>query len=145
MTMKLAAILERKGPHAVTVTENSTISDAINLMDENRVGSVMIATDDNELLGIFTERDVLSLCANGKGGDFQTMLIKDHMTTNVIIGHLEDHLDDVLGTMTSNRFRRLPVVVGNKIVGLLSLGDLVKAKLEEVEHDADALREYIAM
>ena len=143
--MKLAAILERKGSYAVTVSETSTISDAISLMDENRVGSVIIATDDNEPLGIFTERDILSLCASGMASDFETMLIKDQMTIDLIIGHPDDYLDDVLGTMTNKRFRRLPIVIGDKIVGLLSLGDLVKAKLEEVEHDADALREYIAL
>lgn len=143
--MKLGTILERKGPNAVTVNETSTVADAITLMDENRVGSVMIATDDNEPIGIFTERDVLSLCANGGCGDFQDILIKDHMTVDVVVGYPDDELDEMLGIMTSNRFRRLPIVIENKIIGLLSIGDLVKAKLEETEHDAEALREYIAM
>jgi CBS domain-containing protein len=143
--MILGKILERKGSHAVTVNESATVADAVKLMDENRVGSVIIASEDNQPLGIFTERDILTLCAKGKGGEFHDLSIKDHMTSEVIVGHPEDNLDDVLSTMTSNRFRRLPVVVDNQITGLLSIGDLVKAKLEETEHDAETLRQYIAM
>jgi predicted transcriptional regulator len=84
----------------------------------------------------------MRLYAEGKG-DFEMLLIKDCMTTNVILGRPEDRVTDVLSLMTEKRFRHMPVVQDGQIVGVISIGDLVKAKLEETAHEAQALREYI--
>jgi CBS domain-containing protein len=142
--MKLSALLERKGGQAVTIDLTVTVAEAIRVMHENRVGSVVIATADHKLLGIFTERDVMRLCANGKGGELAALPVKDYMTTDVVSGSPDDRVDAVLNLMTERRFRRLPIVVNDKLVGVISIGDLVKAKMEETAHEAEALREYIA-
>jgi CBS domain-containing protein len=142
--MKLAQLLERKGGHAVTIDLTVSVAEAIRVMHENRVGSVVIASEDKKLLGIFTERDVMRLCANGKGGELADLPVKDNMTTDVVYGSPDDRVDDVLNLMTKRRFRRLPIVVDGKLVGVISIGDLVKAKMEETAHEAEVLREYIA-
>ena len=142
--MKLANVLERKGGQAVTTQANATAADAIRLMYEAKVGSVLITAADGSLQGIFTERDVFHLCANGKGGELTQLRVGDCMTGNVICANPDDSVDDALAKMTKNRFRRIPVVVDGAILGVLSIGDLVKAKLEETVDEAVALRQYIA-
>ena len=142
--MKLGELLERKGGHAVTVSETTSVGEAIRAMHDNKVGSVVIINNDAYPIGIFTERDVMRLCADGRGGNLNEMTISDYMTRDVEFGSPNDRVVDILNLMTERRFRRIPVVVDSKIVGVLSIGDLVKAKLEETEHDAEALREYIA-
>lgn len=142
--MKLAELLQRKGGEAVTAPDSITINAAIKHMHEGKVGSVVIISEQNYPLGIFTERDVMRLCAEGKAMDFDKLVIRDYMTRDLTLGSPNDTVDSVLNLMTQGRFRRLPIVVDNQVVGVLSIGDLVKAKLEETEHDAEALREYIA-
>lgn len=142
--MKLAQLLENKGGQAVTIEQSASVADAIRIMHDHRVGSVVIAVGDGEPLGIFTERDVMGLCANGKGGDLENLSVSDYMTEDVVLGSPDDNVDAILNLMTERRFRRLPVVVDGKLIGLISIGDLVKAKMEATAHEAEALREYIA-
>jgi CBS domain-containing protein len=141
--MKLAELLERKGDRAVTIGQTASVAEAIRVMHENRVGSVVIADTDQQPLGIFTERDVMRLCADGKGGELTALSVKEHMTTDLVCGVPDDRVDAALNLMTERRFRRLPIVVDGKLVGVVSIGDLVKAKMEETAHEAEALREYI--
>lgn len=140
--MKLSDLLAKKGARAFTVPESATVANAIRTMYENRVGAAIVPSASGEPVGIITERDVMRLYAEGKG-DFEMLLIKDCMTTNVILGCPEDRVTDVLSLMTEKRFRHMPVVQDGQIVGVISIGDLVKAKLEETAHEAQALREYI--
>lgn len=141
--LTLADLLERKGMGAVTVPESASVGAAIRTMHHHRVGSVVVPSDDDGIpRGIFTERDVLRLYASGKS-DFETLLVRDCMTTNVVLGNPDDWVDDVLAIMTERRFRHMPVIRNNQIIGLISIGDLVKAKLEETAVEAEALRQYI--
>ena len=141
--MKLSDVLERKGSQAVTVPLDASVAEAIKVMYENRVGSVIVTSDGNKLLGIFTERDVFHLCADGKGGQLEQLAVKDCMTTDVVTGAPNDQVDDILGQMTQRRFRRMPVVADGQLIGVLSIGDLVKAKLQQTAVEAEALRQYI--
>lgn len=140
--MELKEILKKKGGKPVIVPEASTVASAIRTMNENRVGSVMVQGPGGEPIGILTERDVIRLYAEGES-DFETMLIKDWMTTEMTIGKPSDTISEVLAIMTVKRFRHLPVVEDGKMVGVVSIGDLVKAKLEETAFEAKVLREYI--
>lgn len=141
--LQLKEILTKKGGDPVTIPEASTIGSAIRLMDERRVGSVMVQGPDHEPIGIVTERDIIRLYAQGET-DFETMLVKDWMTTEVTTGQPEDSVSEVLAIMTVKRFRHLPVVEEMRMVGVISLGDLVKAQLEEIALEAKVLREYIS-
>ena len=140
--MQLKEILKKKGGQPVTVPATATVADAIRAMKEFRVGSVMIPNADGSPAGIFTERDVLNLCADGLT-DFARMSIRPYMTCDITTSKLEDTISEALAVMTAKRFRHLPVIEGYVMVGVVSIGDLVKAKLEETALEAKVLREYI--
>lgn len=140
--MNLKEILKRKGDQPVTVPTTATVADAIHAMNDRKVGSVMVLEASGAPAGIFTERDVLNLCAEGRT-DFSRMSIRPCMTCDITTGQMEDTISEALTLMTAKRFRHLPVVVEGKLAGVVSIGDLVKAKLEETAQEAQALREYI--
>ncbi len=141
--MQLKEILTQKGGQPVTVPPSATVADAIRAMNEHKVGSVMIPNADGSPAGIFTERDVLNLCAEGRT-DFARMSIRPCMTCEMTTGIPTDTVSEVLVVMTARRFRHVPVVdEDGKMVGVVSIGDLVKARLEATAKEAQALREYI--
>ncbi len=140
--MQLKEILNKKGGQPVTVPATATVADAIRAMTEYRVGSVIVPNADGSPAGIFTERDVLKLCAEGRT-DFAKMSIRPYMTCDMTTGKPSDTVSEVLAIMTTKRFRHMPVVEDGKMVGVVSIGDLVKAKLEETAFEAKVLREYI--
>ena len=142
--MKLAELLTNKEGAALTVAENASVAEAIKIMNDNHVGSVIVPSDEGTPHGIITERDIMRLCAQGKGGELDSLKVQDCMTANVVCASANDTVDDALNLMTQRRFRRLPVVEENRLLGLISIGDLVKAKLDETAQEAQALREYIA-
>ena len=140
--MQLKEILSKKGGQPVTVLATATVADAIRAMNDHKVGSVMIPNADGSPAGIFTERDVLRLCAEGRT-DFAKMSIRPYMTCDMTTGKPSDTVSEVLAIMNTKRFRHMPVVEDGKMVGVVSIGDLVKAKLEETAFEAKVLREYI--
>jgi CBS domain-containing protein len=141
--MKLKDVLAAKGRRVVTVSAKSSVADAIRTMHAENVGSVMVPDSGQCPVGIFTERDVLRLYAEGDR-DFDTLAVEARMTCSVQFGRLSMTVDEALGLMTQGRFRHLPVVEGDKLLGLVSIGDLVKVKLNETAEEAQALRAYIA-
>ncbi|MBL8260444.1 MAG: CBS domain-containing protein [Candidatus Competibacteraceae bacterium] len=141
--MRLKEILNNKGGQPVIIPEESTVGAAIRLMNQHRVGSVMVQGPNGEPIGILTERDIVRLYAQGET-DFETMLVKDWMTTDMTTGQPDDSVSEVLAIMTVKRFRHLPVLEEARMVGVVSLGDLVKAQLEEIAFEAKVLREYIS-
>ena len=141
--MLLKEILKTKGGQPVTVPATATVADAIRAMNDHKVGSVVVPNADGSPAGIFTERDVLTLCAEGRT-DFAKMSIRPCMTCAMTTGQPAETVSEVLIIMTARRFRHMPVVdEEGKMIGVVSIGDLVKAKLEETAREAQALREYI--
>lgn len=141
--MKLQDILDAKGRRAVTVSATSSIAEAIRVMHAEKVGAVMVPDAKGCPVGIFTERDVVRLYAEGDR-DFDTLPVEARMTCSLVVGLLSMPVDDALALMTERRFRHLPVVDEGRLLGLVSIGDLVKVKLGESAQEAQALREYIA-
>jgi CBS domain-containing protein len=141
--MKLKDVLAAKGRRVVTVSAKSSVADAIRTMHAANVGSVMVPDAEGCPVGIFTERDVVRLYADGDR-DFDKLPVEARMTCSVVVGRLSMSVDDALGVMTERRFRHLPVVEDGKLLGLVSIGDLVKVKLNETAEEAQALRAYIA-
>ena len=141
--MRLKDVLAAKGHRVVTVSAKSSIAEAIHTMHAEKVGAVMVPDAEGCPVGIFTERDVLRLYADGDR-DFEALAVETRMTCTVVVGLLSMSLDEALGLMTERRFRHLPVVEDGQLLGLVSIGDLVKEKLKETAQEAEALRGYIA-
>jgi CBS domain-containing protein len=141
--MNLKEVLAAKGHRVVTVSAKSSVANAIRAMHAEKVGAVMVPDAEGCPVGIFTERDVVRLHAEGER-DFDTLAVEARMTCSVVIGRLSMSVDEALGLMTERRFRHLPVVEDGKLLGLVSIGDLVKVKLGEAAEEAQAMRAYIA-
>jgi CBS domain-containing protein len=141
--MTLKEVLAAKGRHrVVTVSAKSSIAEAIRTMHAEKVGAVMVPDAEGCPVGIFTERDVVRLYADGDR-DFDKLAVEARMTCSLVVGRLSMSADEALGLMTERRFRHLPVVEDGKLLGLVSIGDLVKVKLNETAQEAQALRAYI--
>jgi CBS domain-containing protein len=140
--MNLKDVMAAKGHRVVTVPARSSVADAIRTMHAEKVGSVLVPDAEGCPVGIFTERDVVRLYAEGDR-DFDKLPVETRMTCSVVLGRLSMSADEALALMTERRFRHLPVVEDGKLLGLVSIGDLVKARLNEAAQEAQALRAYI--
>ncbi len=141
--MQLKDVLAAKGHRVVTVSAKSSIADAIRTMHAEKVGAVLVPDAESCPVGIFTERDVVRMYADGDR-DFDSLAVEARMTCSIVIGKLSMSVDEALGLMTERRFRHLPVIEDGKLLGLVSIGDLVKMRLEETAQEAQALRAYIS-
>src|SRR5712664_2355993 len=140
--MKLKDVLAAKGHRVVTVAAKSSVADAIRTMQAEKVGAVVVPDAERCPVGIFTERDLVRMYADGDR-DFDRIAVGERMTCSVVLGRLSMSVDEALGLMTERRFRHLPVIEDGKLLGLVSIGDLVKMRLEETAQEAQALRAYI--
>lgn len=141
--MKVKDILLHKGTDVQIIKPNATIQDVVEVLVERQIGSLVVCADDGEILGIITERDVLRECAL-RSAQVHDTRVRDVMTTRMIVGNLDDEVSYVMGIMTHNRIRHLPIIAAQRLVGLVSIGDVVKAQLEETEFENRYLREYIS-
>lgn len=141
--MKVKDILQHKGTEVHTISPDATIQHVMETLLERRIGSLVVCNDTGDVLGIITERDVLRECTQ-HGEHVQSTRVRGIMTTKLIVGALDDDVQYVMGIMTHNRVRHLPIIVGTRLIGLISIGDVVKAQLEETEFENRYLREYIS-
>ena len=141
--MTLEQILKEKGANVVTIRSTITLQAAAKLLDEKKIGSVVATDEGGELVGVLSERDITRQFAR-LGGEALTMTVADAMTRDVITALPNETLDQGLGRMSDRRIRHLPVCVHGDLVGLVSIGDLVKWKIHETEAEAEAMKNYIA-
>jgi CBS domain-containing protein len=139
--MRIREVLDHKGMSVVTVEPDRTVLDAMRILVEHNIGSVIV-THEGTILGILTERDVLRLGAT-QPDSLTTTLVAEAMTKELVVGVAEDLVDYVAGVMTANRIRHLPIVDGDRLTGVLSIGDVVNALKQEKEVENRYLREYI--
>lgn len=140
--MRIADILRRKGHHVVTIGSDRTVYEAIETLVSNNIGGLVVTGEEGGVVGIITERDILRE-AKERSGRLKETEIRDVMTRDVIIGVPEDRVDYVMGIMTRNRIRHLPVMDGEGLVGIISIGDVVNASKKETEFENRMLRDYI--
>lgn len=140
--MRLSEVLDRKGWETVVTNENVTATEAVKLMCDKHVGAVVVTDAKEHIAGILTERDILRRYAE-YGSKLGELPVSRIMTRTVEAAAPDASVDEVLNTMTNKRFRHMPVVRGGKLVGIVSIGDMVKAMLQEKVQEADSLREYI--
>ena len=140
--MLVRDVLRKKGSHVVTIEAHRTVQDAIRSLVENNIGALLVTSADDQLVGIFTERDILREAAV-RPDQLSETLVGDVMTRSVVIGVPEDTIEYVMGIMTQNRIRHLPVLEGEELVGIISIGDVVNVQLRQTEFENRLLRDYI--
>ncbi len=141
--MLVHQILKSKSDDAVvTVPPGTKVSAVAKVLAERRIGTVVVSTDGQRAEGILSERDIVRELAR-RGASVLQDAVEDHMTTDLITCVRDDKADDVLSKMTEGRFRHMPVVEGGQLVGLITLGDVVKARLTELAMEKDALEGMI--
>jgi CBS domain-containing protein len=141
--MNLKDVLAAKGSRVVTVSAKSSVAEAIRTMHAENVGAVLVPDAEGCPVGILTERDVVRMLASGDR-ELERLPVEARMTCAFVVGKLSMPVGEALGLMTERRFRHLPVVEDGKLLGLVSIGDLVKIQLDETAQEAQALRAYIA-
>ena len=142
--MKIGDVLKRKGSGVVTMRSDSTIDTVVRRMRLERIVAVIISPDGKSVNGILSERDILHALAE-HGTALLALKAEDLMTREVVTCSREDTLQSVMVKMTQRRIRHLPVVEQGQLAGIVSIGDAVKSRLEEVELEANVLRDsYLA-
>lgn len=139
--MKIRDILRTKGHDVVTTSPDETVLAAMLVLVKHNIGSVVVV-EGGEIRGILTERDVLRLGAKDPA-KLSTTKVGDVMTTNLVIGVLDDDLEYVMGVMSRNRIRHLPVLEDDQLVGILSIGDVVNTCRKNAETENRYLKDYI--
>jgi CBS domain-containing protein len=141
--MHVSEILKNKGTEVVATRPGETIADTARLLAGRRIGAVLVTDDDGAVTGIISERDIVG--AIGREGERALqMTVADLMTRDVVCCEPGDTLTEVMEMMTNRRIRHLPVMVADKLEGVISIGDVVKYRLEEAQMEVDALRHYVA-
>ena len=141
--MTVARILAEKGRDVFTTQPHRTLKEVIDLLAAKGVGAVVVANASMSVLGILSERDVVRVIAR-YGAPALGDQVSRHMTPKVTTVTRDDTIDHLMQTMTEGRFRHLPVVEDGRLIGLVSIGDVVKHRLTEIETEHQAMRDYIA-
>lgn len=139
--MSIAAILTGKGHEVIAVNLSTPVAEAVALLAERRIGAVPVL-DDADVVGIFSERDVIA-CLHTHGAQALSMPVSDAMTAPAITVEPEQPVIGALSLMTRRRIRHLPVLAQGRLVGFISIGDLVKYRIDRIEQEAMAMRDYI--
>ena len=140
--MLVSQVLKSKGEAVFTASPHETLQGAATMLHARRVGA-MVVTEGDRVVGILSERDVVRAVSE-HGGAALSRPISDIMSRDVIFAEPKESLDLLLERMTDRRIRHLPVCVDGRLVGIVSIGDLVKAKIAETEAEAQTLKAYIA-
>ena len=141
--MKISEIAKLSTIELKTIAPENSVKDAVSVLNEFNIGALPVCDEAGSLVGILSERDVLRLCG-GKdvGGDLEQP-VRAVMTKDLIVGVPGDDVDYVMRVMTENRIRHLPILEDGKLVGIISIGDVVKAKHEATETEVRFLRDYV--
>jgi len=140
--MLVKQILNGKGSDVITIAPGTLVSEAAKILAERRIGGLLISKDGESADGILSERDIVR-SLGVRGATCMTEKVDDMMTPNPICCRPSDSSDDVLKRMTDGRFRHMPVVEDGKLVGIVTIGDVVKARLEQLAMEKNALEGMI--
>jgi CBS domain-containing protein len=141
--MNVAAILKSKGREVLTTTPDATLLDIAKLLGTRRIGCIVVTGIDGKVIGIVSERDIVREIARA-GSQVLKEPVASCMTKSVVSCREADTIDRLMSEMTTHRFRHMPVVERGRLVGLVSIGDVVKMRIAEAEMEAAAMRDYIA-
>ena len=141
--MTVAGLLEAKGRGVITTAAHVTLAEAIDTLARHRIGALVVVDDAGRIAGIVSERDIVRALARAGAGALDEQ-VDAVMTRKVMTCVESETINDVMARMTRGRFRHLPVVDRDRLGGIVSIGDVVKARIEEVEREADDMRAYIS-
>ncbi|HLN08581.1 MAG TPA: CBS domain-containing protein [Xanthobacteraceae bacterium] len=140
--MTVKAILSGKSHDVITIEPTARIETAVGILAEHRIGAVIVTDQDRHILGILSERDVVRALAE-RGPAMLTEPVAQVMTRKVVTCSESETVSGIMERMTGGKFRHVPVVDRGRLVGVVSIGDVVKYRLSEIERESSALREYI--
>jgi CBS domain-containing protein len=141
--MTVAVILKHKGARVETVRPTATVRQICDLLSDKKIGAAVVIGAASEIIGLVSERDVVhAISTHGPSGLNRT--VDEIMTRSVATCRLTDTSQDLMEKMTAGRFRHVPVVEGGQLIGIVSIGDVVKRRIEDSELERHAMREYIA-
>lgn len=140
--MKVRDILNAKGDQVFTVSPYQTMQDVVRVLMAHRIGALLVVEEDGRTVGIVTERDVLRECLDG-ADRLAGIFVRDAMTRDIVVGCPQDDIDEAMGVMTHHRVRHLPIIDEGRVSGMISIGDAVKATLDETAYENGFLKEYI--
>jgi CBS domain-containing protein len=141
--MTVSRILAKKGRNVVTTRQERTLQEIAVELTQHGIGALVVVDANDRIVGIISERDIVAAIAN-HGYGVLLEAAAHYMTNNVKVAAEDDTIDATIATMTTQRFRHLPVVEGGRLTGLVSIGDVVKHRIEAIEDEQKALRDYIA-
>jgi CBS domain-containing protein len=142
--MNVSQLLGDKGHDVVSVQPHRTLAEAIRTLSEKRIGAVVVTGADGALVGILSERDIIRAIGKDGGGALESPVSRA-MTAKVVTCRPQTSVDELMEIMTSGRFRHVPVVENGRVAGIVSIGDVVKYRVAEIEAEGRAMRDYIAM
>ncbi|MGC1239869.1 MAG: CBS domain-containing protein [Acidimicrobiales bacterium] len=141
--MKVSNLLATKGHEVSTISQERSVIDAIALLKERGIGALVVTGKKAPLVGIFSERDVVrALAASGEKA--LKLKVSELMSHDVVTCNASTELNELMTTMTERRIRHVPVVDDGQLTGLISIGDVVKARLDELENDKKSLLDYVS-
>ena len=141
--MNVETILRNKCSWVATIRPDASIAEAIEMLNRERIGALVVSEDGDSVDGVLSERDIV-IALGGHGATLLSRPVDEIMTRNIVTCDPADTVQDLMAEMTNRRFRHLPVVKGGRLCGIVSIGDLVKNRLDEVEFEANSLRSFIA-
>lgn len=141
--MNVSAILHAKGRSVVTAAPEATVAEVVDKLATRKIGAIVVVGANGHVAGIVSERDIIRAIAQ-RGAACLTESVGSVMTRSVVTCTRSDTLDQLMATMTAGRFRHVPVVEDDSLVGIVSIGDVVKHHIAEVEMEASAMRGYLA-
>jgi CBS domain-containing protein len=141
--MNVETILRNKGNRVTTISSDATIADAVESLRRNGIGALVVSDDGDSVDGILSERDIVAALAND-GALLLSRPVAEVMTRGVMVCDPQDTVAELMSEMTNRRMRHFPVVADGKLCGIVSIGDLVKSRLDEIEFEASSMRSFIA-
>ena len=141
--MTVKSILDAKGREVITIEPEASLHEAARLLGLRRIGAAVVVRADKTILGILSERDIVRVLGEHGAGALK-MRVQDAMTSKVSTCRERNTINEVMELMTRGRFRHLPVEKEGRLDGIVSIGDVVKRRIEDVEREAEQIREYIA-
>lgn len=142
MTVRVGVILDRKGGEVVTISPDASIAAATERLRQHNIGALVVSPDGRAVGGILSERDIVRRMADEGAGCLQRS-VSEVMTTEVTTCGRDRTADELMALMTHSRIRHVPVVEGGDLIGIISIGDVVKSRMDELETKAQALEEYV--
>ena len=140
--MTVSLILKSKGADVISVKPDSALSSVVETLSSRKIGAVLVLNADGRVAGVLSERDVVRAVAQHGAGAL-AMPASAFMTADVVSAGPQDSIGRVMEKMTHGRFRHLPIIDDGRLVGIISIGDVVKKRIDDAEHEAQALREYV--